>query len=1058
MATGTMYNNRLQLQICHSKTDYSLVANKEVSLDGMQIPLKYMTGESWSDVDGAEGDGKITALSIPRPDAADAPGVYTYLRVKSTYDGLEAYSKAIGPLLQIYRPVAKADNVKIEGMIAASPYTKDTTSPYYGLTNAIVGDVWWLKKNMLESPTGRYPGNPIGKVKQQDCDLSNGTQILYKLVSTLDTDWEVGLELPDEVNGADSTYKQDNTHRGQKAWIMQGFTPGAKYKIGARRYLKKSEAASKFDEYILEDSYGPLYQGPTITVFDPDKEAEDDPMYIDQATVQYDNNLDQISFDMVILQSEVDNHGTSTAYDDTELITTTGSELLWSTKRDPQAISTEAPSSYDFDDDVVEAQATVYDGVANTKKYFPDQQPNNSGTNFNHTTIRKAWRVPTILAELAQGSPNYITAKRYRKVDGSITAYSKLYSPTICLFVSAKDSKVRFENLKSTDDGLGVEFDIVWDKNDKNSNGTEVSWSEYSYAWNSSAKPTIEEIPDEWDWNTDIGASKTSHISYESTESGRKHFVIGNLTPGTAYYIRVRRYLDGDIKTYGDYYPIDADMVTTGKIAPEIEPSEVWLVGPENGDYISQGDELDLGWNTDSSSEQQTWRIFELSNPNVSVMSDSTDQQYCTLEEDNPVFFNSDGTYKTSIELAVCVSMGGEEVYSCDLDENNNPIAGTGLLINIAAAPVVSITASSTLTAQPMTIRVVSDNARTSLAVRLVSDGVSLETPAGTEDYPYGDVLWTGYFMPRTEANDDPDDENYISWTVNGTSYYVDLTLPDNLPLVDGGNYSIFVMATDTLTEFSSEEAQHDFTVAWAHQAVMPYDTTRVYSIPDSKIVKIMADGPIEDVFDVYRHTPNGNELIASDVAYGSEVYDLYAPYVFDTYEDYTESGIDQYYVIVDKTADGDIEERDFPYYLEGHGLTFDWGVGNNVESLSLPYNVDISDSYSKRFEGRERLDGSMPGNWNDGYKLESDMETEVYRVNTDTMEGAVLAEQIRKLGQYAGPVCVRTPDGMVFSANVEVENVGVEHAEPITSVKFKVTKIDAPGYFDAYIIPESTG
>lgn len=1077
---ATVYQNSYQLQMCQSQTDYSMQASANgQSTDGMLIPLNLMGEESWNDIDEAVGNGKITALSFPEADAIASPGVYTYLRIKSAYDGLTAYSKAIGPLLKIYKPVAKANNVKVTGMLAGSPYTKDQSSPYYGKQNSIVGNVWWLLKNTIQSPHGYFPGNtPVGKTRQSDCDLSNGIQILYKQEG-VGTEWTVGLELDDEVYAANATSVVDSSHIGRNNWIIEGLVAGAKYQLGARRYLKKGTAAQEFQNYILEDSYGPLYLGPTIAVFDPDAEAEDDPMYIDQSTVTYDNYLDQIAFDMVFLESEVDNHGTATGTDDTELITTNGSMLLWSTKRDPKAVSTEAPNSFEFDDKEVEAQATKISGVTNTKKLFPDQQPNNSGTDFNHTTQREVWKVPTVLAELAQGSPNYISARRYRKVDDSISAKSKIFAPTICLFVSAKDSVVKFENLTPTPDGMGIEMDIVWDKNDRNSNGTEISWSEHSYAWKSSALPNTYDLADEWDWNTDIGVSKKSEIDYNSEESGRKHFVIGSLTPGTTYYVRVRRYLDGDIKTYGEYYPIDADMVSTGRCAPEVVPSTVRLIGPDEGDYVSQGDDLQLGWVTDSDSEQQSWRLFEMSHPEVTVAGDKDDTSAYIIEPDNPVFFEStlvnegtvanpiyrfdpvldsqgNATFKSSLEFAVCVSMGGTEVYSCELDSNGTPIVGTGLKVNIAAPPVVAISALTELTAQPITFRVTTDNARTNLAVRLVSNGIDLDTPAGLQSYPDGDVIWSGYFQPKTEANSDPD-ADYIQWIVNGNTYYVDLTLPSDLDLVDQGYYTLYVMATDILTEFSSDEKTHEFHVAWSHQAAMPYDSTLLYAIPESKTVKLTPYGPEEDKFDLYRHTPNGNYLIAEDVAYGTTVYDLYAPYVFDTWADDDNSGIDQYYIVVDKTSDGDIEERDFPYYLEAHGLTFDWGTGANYERLELPWNVDTSDSYNKQFSDRMHLDGKNQGYWNDGYTLESTFKTEVYRVNTDTMEGARLAELIRNLAKYNGPVMVRTPDGLAFTANVNVNTIEAKHDDPIVSVQFNVKEIDDGGQFRAYIPPTTT-
>ena len=185
------------------------------------------------------------------------------------------------------------------------------------------------------------------------------------------------------------------------------------------------------------------------------------------------------------------------------------------------------------------------------------------------------------------------------------------------------------------------------------------------------------------------------------------------------------------------------------------------------------------------------------------------------------------------------------------------------------------------------------------------------------------------------------------------------------------------------------------------------------------------ADG---DTCEVYRVTPDGAALIASGVKFGSKLVDRFAPFASAA------SDVSMAYRVCTRTGYGTCAWRDVAYGLVGESLRFDW----DGKHLELPYSLGISEAFSKDFEGRKHMDGSIGGYWEKGVERKADVSTEIMRFESGEQE-----ELIRDLARYAGAVFVRTPGGLAFDANVEVSKVEESCEKGVIGVSLDISEID---------------
>ena len=245
--------------------------------------------------------------------------------------------------------------------------------------------------------------------------------------------------------------------------------------------------------------------------------------------------------------------------------------------------------------------------------------------------------------------------------------------------------------------------------------------------------------------------------------------------------------------------------------------------------------------------------------------------------------------------------------------------------------------------------------------------------------------------------------------------------LPDSLELWDGASYVLSVQTVEPVAGLTSATAECQFYVEWEHQAVDPIAT--VTSDVDDRSGGITLSAPTEsandDVYDVYRTTPAGHELVAEGIPLDGSVADPYAPFGTDSL----------HYRICLRTVDGDFAFFDFPYQMRVGGIRFDWD-GKFVE---LPWNVQLSESYSKDFETRSHADGKVDGYFGPAVEMSGSFSTDLIKVDD------VQLRLVRELGSYPGAVFCRTSAGTAFQCNVNVSELSLGYNTMAAAVSLDV-------------------
>lgn len=263
-----------------------------------------------------------------------------------------------------------------------------------------------------------------------------------------------------------------------------------------------------------------------------------------------------------------------------------------------------------------------------------------------------------------------------------------------------------------------------------------------------------------------------------------------------------------------------------------------------------------------------------------------------------------------------------------------------------------------------------------------------------------------------------------------GQVSYATMTLPSGLDLWDGAAYTMSVSSTD---ENSMAPTTIGVSVEYEHKAPAVGTVTIEHADADGyageSITASTPDGAEStDVADVYRVTPDGYDLIAAGIPFGSVVRDPYPPYGTDNLK----------YRVAVRTIDGDVEWADFPYGFEDSDfnqppLRIDFGP----QHLDLTHNVTVSDAYAKTFEARTHVDGTTNGYWDEGVSRTGQLATALIREFEDDQ-----LDLVRALARHVGPCFVRTTDGIAYQADVQINGINAGRgpsAMPVTIVATEV-------------------
>lgn len=657
---------------------------------------------------------------------------------------------------------------------------------------------------------------------------------------------------------------------------------------------------------------------------------------------------------------------------------------------------------------------------------------------------------------------------------------------------TAANDKCAILDCISTAEGTGLKVTLGWDsknsQSDDDNTGVEVSWSTNPDAWRSTEQPST--------FNVDWIDSKPS----EGNWVNKSIVTIQNLEQSTQYYIKARVYQESEERgtTYGVY--TDKIEGTNDKLvmAPSSTPLSATLVAP---DFIKEGSDFDVYWTYSSEAFQTAWEILNVvytanvAGPGTKPFANSTSEsdgsgaaniKWETIEP----YLNDD-----KVEMILRLTTGGGWVYS-----------NVETVTIAKQPEIALVNVPQTFSSQPISFQLKSTDTEVELHAVITAEGKKQPTPEGELAQSDGDIVWSNIFSDREwnnidntyivkdivpansilpyitsnrvidgdnftvfittsseEAEQDlystDDTSNWARDSLRGNIirrndsynseedevFYIKATFtyPNDIVysstqfdvpvqdyFFDEADYKLTVIAINKTTRMVSESATAKFTTKWEHQPNPAGKGTHAVgftseSVRGCKIYTVSPEGALEtDSCEIYRVTPDGVYQIATNVKFGAIVTDRFAP--FSKYANLR-------YLVVTRTADRDWTGVEIPYNVTETLMRFDW----NGRFVELPYNNKMSDSFAKDVEVRKHLNGDRMAAWNKGYDRTASLSTDIIKIAEIEKQ-----EAVRALGEYAGPVFVRTPDGCAYEADVQVNGLDWEYNNPIMPVSFTATEI----------------
>jgi hypothetical protein len=591
-------------------------------------------------------------------------------------------------------------------------------------------------------------------------------------------------------------------------------------------------------------------------------------------------------------------------------------------------------------------------------------------------------------------------------------------------------------------DGESIIVPVSW--TDASVDGVELTWSVHEDAWQSNESLS----PLDVDWGSNQSATAT----------------IYGLKTGEPVYVRAKSYtLDSDgNKTYSGLS--DAVMAI-----PYDSPDNVTVSAPG---AVVAGDEIPVEWTFGSDSPQQ-WADVMVDG--VAMSATDSSGGHTVDGADGAAAIPTEGMTLGSHTISVLVSTDGV-----------TGVASPTTTVLVAEAPTGTVSVTGTqdsssssptygslvVTAQPLEVILTTSTKSPSAIIAVVADGAAADEMH--EAQPEGEVVWSAAFSGSqlkppststsyartTDTTVNPTKTYYTKSgnvytkvdnpTQQGLSSYYEYTgtawamsASEAIDIRDWCGYSVRCSLTDEATGLSADLAPALFSVKWAHQAVAPDGTVTVNETARSATITVPAPTGASqtDVLDLYRVTPGGKYLIASGRAFGSSIIDTYAPFKS------RHSDAELRYRAVLRTADGDMEFSDIGYELTCGSLRLDW----DENSVELPYDISRGDSFSKDFGDRVHADGSRGGFWSPAIEHKGSLSTNLIKIRSVEQREALM-----DMARYAGPVFVRTPEGMAYCSNANLGSMEVEVNNMAISVSIDASEIGLTDSFMAEPVVEA--
>lgn len=555
---------------------------------------------------------------------------------------------------------------------------------------------------------------------------------------------------------------------------------------------------------------------------------------------------------------------------------------------------------------------------------------------------------------------------------------------------TAADDEIKILSATAGADGKSAVVVLGWNADGQDdSTGTELSWSDAADTWKST------EDPESYMFTWSDGSRSQGGVTYRDSAT----ITIKGLEEATKYYIKARRYMEGDTTTYSPYSNTQTCLTSD---APE-------SVVASCDQYVAVGGFLQVNWTFSGNALQTSWQIVA---SNMTIVASGT---------------GGAGSTQISAERIQHIGTNNTLTFTVQVSTGSGYIISEAHTVTVIEEPTLAITVPVTLTAQPFSFTAQS-NSECDLIVIVTSQGITGQSPQGSIRQPEGDTVHSAVYSP--------------AWTAGQSGYTAAVTFPAGLDFWDLGAYDVSVVAVDRTSGLRSDEQKATFAVAWAHSAPDPADYVTITPIDEvdeagwhHQSVQIALTPPATaaatDLYDIYRMTGDGAYLIGESFPLTYTATDEYAPFG---------DSLTLYYRIAIRTADGDVEFADIEYAADGDKIRLDWAGG----TLELEYDLSIGDTYQKDVQTRKHMDGSLDAYWNSNITRKAKLSADLIRL--ESQDEVVLA---RSLARYPGPVFVRTPDGNAYEADVQISDMsttGLLEAIALDAVEIGLT--------DEFILP----
>lgn len=681
-----------------------------------------------------------------------------------------------------------------------------------------------------------------------------------------------------------------------------------------------------------------------------------------------------------------------------------GTQFQWSTSDDLSVNSTVSPSTQDVDD------------------------PKGASVSLGKQSL--------VIHDIDGGTTIRVRARRYMYDSEGDKSYSETWSKQSTLAITAEDDAVAILGIEQNGDGESLKIRIGWNEDD--SDGTELSWSKKDYAWESSTSPSTFNVT--WDGRLSEGTG----WKYETDAS------IDGLEVGETYYIRARRFQEGNKSTFGSY-------TETRQAVPYTKAEDVVANAAE---YHPKGKDLEVSWTFTSESDQTAY-VIQSCVANALGGYDKADVLSSQNGDSNGTSIPSAVVEQHAVDgvlrLIVTVTTGGGSADS------------QMLTVNVVDPPTCAVEMSDEDSVvdsiRDVRFKIKSNSKTNRFTVQLAAHGASLSLPDRVVFQSLGEILWSG----EVSGAD-------LGWSDDGVAEYV---IPESLAesdeyLVNGARYEVRVFAHDDFTKLSMEDpSTAQFTVQFSEKQNLLSDDT-LFEIDSDRLAatfdpELVEGAPSGTLVRIYRATRKQVKEIATDDPTIDRISEVTSEdgttKTVETLVRYEDTRVpfgndaDLHYDIMVETPDGDIQIYRANYELDARFVRIEWDNGKEVD---VPYNLTPSDTYTKDFERRSYLDGSQNGFYNPAVTHDGSIGSAIFHVIDESdLPEPIAAEQreilskLRQLQVHPGPAFVRTPDGAAFAANVEVEKLDPKYDTLTYDIKLKFNEFDTPDSYNATIRTE---